>query len=372
MSTEVPVPAALLQTIQLAALDSTRWQTALEQLAQATGVAYTHFIGNDETLGGALFFAQTGFEPDDMIQYEQHYASLNLWAQELSRRPSGRVYVTPDLADEEELLKSEFYTDWLLPRENFSIGAAAILEVDSHRTIQIGCNIPRRLDARLLDPFVTALQCTMPFLRTSIEINRKLRGRALETYLRADDGDPELLGLVLMDGRRRALEANARGAALLGDGRLFRPGAGSGVVFAHDRTEEAFAALLRHRAPGSDARSSLPVAPGSAVRIRALVLPEQAQDILPFWARGAIAMPLVLLMLEAPPSPDAIRAGARRLGLTPAQYEVVALLADGLDLRRIARHRGTSVATARNQLTAAMERTDTHRQVDLVLKFRGL
>jgi DNA-binding CsgD family transcriptional regulator len=58
--------------------------------------------------------------------------------------------------------------------------------------------------------------------------------------------------------------------------------------------------------------------------------------------------------------------------LTPAELMVAARVAEGMSPKQVAALTGKSVNTIRNQLSSAMTKTGTHRQVDLALLFRQL
>ncbi|HSW15951.1 MAG TPA: helix-turn-helix transcriptional regulator [Ramlibacter sp.] len=57
---------------------------------------------------------------------------------------------------------------------------------------------------------------------------------------------------------------------------------------------------------------------------------------------------------------------AQQFGLTPAELRVAQSLAAGLDVKSIARRYAISVNTVRTQVQAALEKTRTGRQADLV------
>jgi DNA-binding CsgD family transcriptional regulator len=62
----------------------------------------------------------------------------------------------------------------------------------------------------------------------------------------------------------------------------------------------------------------------------------------------------------------------RLYGLTPREADLAALLLQGIDLKEAARQLGTSMNTARTHLRLIFEKTDTHRQSELIhLLLRG-
>jgi DNA-binding CsgD family transcriptional regulator len=62
----------------------------------------------------------------------------------------------------------------------------------------------------------------------------------------------------------------------------------------------------------------------------------------------------------------------RAFGLTPAEARLASIIAEGLNPERAAEQLGISRVTARNQLKAIFEKTDMHRQSELVARFLGI
>jgi DNA-binding CsgD family transcriptional regulator len=63
---------------------------------------------------------------------------------------------------------------------------------------------------------------------------------------------------------------------------------------------------------------------------------------------------------------QAAQGSLRSMGLTRRELRLVDLLLDGLPLKRAASEMGVSYNTARLHLARAMQKSGTHRQVDLV------
>ncbi|MDP1823561.1 MAG: helix-turn-helix transcriptional regulator [Archangium sp.] len=66
------------------------------------------------------------------------------------------------------------------------------------------------------------------------------------------------------------------------------------------------------------------------------------------------------------PSTPSVAALQSRFALTRAEAKVVRALAEGRSIRRIAEEFGVSLETARTHAKRAMQKTDTHRQAELV------
>lgn len=59
-------------------------------------------------------------------------------------------------------------------------------------------------------------------------------------------------------------------------------------------------------------------------------------------------------------------------GLTPVEAQVALLLHGGATIAAIAQHRGTSIHTVRHQVKSAMMKSESTRQLDLVMAIERL
>jgi DNA-binding CsgD family transcriptional regulator len=83
---------------------------------------------------------------------------------------------------------------------------------------------------------------------------------------------------------------------------------------------------------------------------------------------------LALVCVTRDDGRDATPAGLLRsvYGLTKAEAEIASRVAAGADAREIAEQLQVSRATVRNQITAAMQKMDVHRQAEMVAKISSL
>jgi DNA-binding CsgD family transcriptional regulator len=142
---------------------------------------------------------------------------------------------------------------------------------------------------------------------------------------------------------------------------------GRDIIALLDQTADA---LLREslqavddvKAPRSVPIRGEPDGPISGV-VQVLPIRRTANDV--FGGTAAI------LVLTTGAVPDATLIHAL-FDLTPAELAVAARVAEGMSPKQVAMLTGKSVNTVRNQLSSAMTKTGTHRQLDLALLFSQL
>jgi DNA-binding CsgD family transcriptional regulator len=120
-------------------------------------------------------------------------------------------------------------------------------------------------------------------------------------------------------------------------------------------------------ATGANAKQASAFAVGSSGRAlpyQVTIVPLREDSVLVTdWQR-----PLALVSLSNPASSASLGAGQLRslFGLSAAEARLVRTLAGGESLAQYAEHAGVTMNTARSQLKAALAKTGTHRQSELV------
>lgn len=131
---------------------------------------------------------------------------------------------------------------------------------------------------------------------------------------------------------------------------------------------------------GHDRQGSLVCHPGcSYARIAREGRPVVSHDLVVRTVRGRRAFALSTIELERPEGrlflhvlggPEPERGGPRRPQLTPRQYEVLELLAQGVAVRPLAVRLGIRESTARNHVRAVLGELGAHSQLEAVATAR--
>jgi DNA-binding CsgD family transcriptional regulator/PAS domain-containing protein len=114
----------LVGMIYAAAADPHKWPTFLNQfgtLMKSGGtILFMHDFADSrfvvEGVPGVVAEA-TGFDPQFVDSYASYYSSKNVWTALEENMTSGTAVVSEMLLPERELMRSEFYGDWLQPQD---------------------------------------------------------------------------------------------------------------------------------------------------------------------------------------------------------------------------------------------------------------
>jgi DNA-binding CsgD family transcriptional regulator len=246
-----------------------------------------------------------------------------------------------------------------------------ILKTGSH-IVPMGVNRPKKYGS---------------FARREIDLLRQIIPhveRAMRTFLRFADlqskraahealWDTLAIGVILLDGEGKVLWENRAATTVLtvSDGLCVRKGRLSAVSSHENATLQC---LIRAAVATGQGRGILP---GGALSVpRASLARPLSLLVSPFRIdRISTRQPAAVVIfadperkLESPP--ELLK---RLYGLTAREAAVAALLLQGVDLREAAGQLRVSMHTARTHLRVIFEKTDTHRQAELVhLLLRGV
>lgn len=120
-------PRHVVEAVIRAAVDPEAWQGVTDALVGAVPGARAVVVGYNAAEASGVSAAYSGYDPSFRQSYEAHY---NRIIPGLSRRlalPVGEVVHDRRIVPEKELLRSEFYSDWLRPQGDLRHGGVAVL-----------------------------------------------------------------------------------------------------------------------------------------------------------------------------------------------------------------------------------------------------
>jgi len=225
---------------------------------------------------------------------------------------------------------------------------------------------------------VQALQTVLPHLTNSLLIRLKLQEAEYTARQAYNAFDLLDLGVFIVDAELRPFFMNkyAEGLTKEADGLSIHRGK---LQAADSRTARALRSIVKsaialaearpHRRPGlehiADAGKQLALPRIShRAALAATVMPLGVENGAALMVPPSRAIVLVKRPNERPPID--INLLAEVLNLTPRQATLTALLAQGATLAQAAASLGLAINTARWHLKEIFEKTDTHRQIDLV------
>ncbi len=197
---------ALVARIYDAALEPELSPAVLRDAAALVGapsgvIAFQDFTGSDSS-----FIDSTGRDPSVWKSYNEHYSLVSPCV-EMMKSSGERTYATQVLLPDAELVRTEFYNDWLLPQDiHYHAGAVVLRTVGALGLVEF--QVGRRHG-----PFppqaLRAIALLAPHFKRAIGIGKTLgavrgeRAAALEALGRLDTGT------ILLDEQGRPVYVNA-------------------------------------------------------------------------------------------------------------------------------------------------------------------
>jgi DNA-binding CsgD family transcriptional regulator len=357
----------IVNAIYRAGLDPAAWDEFVSTLCAHTSQhIYWGFHGYDRVTEQALVVIGENFSPEAVTAYFNHYGEQNPWIPEAMRLPSGTVCDGRDLVAEEDLFRTEFYNDWLVPNENISIGSGAIIHNDATRAALLAGNIRRKDEDRFHGSVTTLIARLAPHLERAIELNRAINIERASprvdnpnaSFVLAADASPIACspsGTDMMD-QRAVLSLDPRGRLRFYDRRaqsIFAKALDAIEVGQLDALPTGFRA---ETAEGAVLTCIISPAGGSAPASSV------AQTIF-----SAVAPAAVLVIVDPSAHPHLCRqALCTAFGLTQAEAELAEMITTGASLAEIAELRQVSKHTVKNQLKSLFHKTGTSRQGALI------
>ena len=201
-----------------AAIGQVEWEHFLDELSSQSGDICTHLIGYDMEADLAIDFATVGYDPEFIGTYNDHFSSLNAWAPGFAAQPAGVPVDCEVMCPTHELIKTEFYNDWLRPQEDIIQGGGAIIFKQGTRTFALGGNIRLKDSERLKDSWLRLVHQIMPHMQQALEVSRALTGARLETAVVASEGLRQVPGIIMLSEAGRIIFSNSIAQSMLAKG----------------------------------------------------------------------------------------------------------------------------------------------------------
>jgi DNA-binding CsgD family transcriptional regulator len=212
------------------------------------------------------------------------------------------------------------------------------------------------------------LTLLMPSLKRALQIHRCLTGAELMAANAMDVLDRLPHGVLLVSAGAVVLSTNRAADEILRarDGLTIDRGElrASAVALTTQLRSALEAAVRTAQGLAIDAKSTAFTLPRPSGRraLSVVIAPLPARAAM---MSGPAAVAMFVSDPERSPVPDIATLRAV-FGLTPAEAELVRCLLSGLNLEQAAGRLGVQVGTVRKRLKVVFEKTDTHRQADLV------
>ncbi|GLQ52822.1 helix-turn-helix transcriptional regulator [Devosia nitrariae] len=350
------------------ALDPQGWDNFLVRLTSASGGVMTHMFGQDFESHTNFGLRSAGFGPEFVDDFTSYYCNLNVLAKGVLDFPISTPLSYEQVVEEDRLVRTEFYRDWLRPQEDCLGGGGVVLFKENRRVFVMGGNIRRKDIEKLQRPWLSLMAHLAPHLRQALEIARVLAGQELERWALRASSSAAAPGCLVVNAHRRIIFANNAGNAMLEAGTAIRRDLQRRIRFADWSVDRQFqdALVCWNTHPLRQPHTFL-VPDGVGFVCRTARLEPDELDSSPlrtFLGSGEACFFLTLSQREQDANlPARLRT---QFHLTRRETDVALHLADGRTLEEIAQLQDVSVHTARNQLKAAMAKMEVRRQTDLV------
>lgn len=357
----------LVGLFQDAALEPALWRTAVEHLRTAFGGQYASMT-TTTACAPVLVLQEVHAGLAMRPELVEHFVALQdqdprvHWAMDnFGRAGATNIHVGMD-----RMRSSAVYQRVLQPLD-----------------IEYTLMLPELVDARLActltvdrgrsqAPFqasdVAALQSIEANFRRALRTQLRLGQRDALTRDLRDTLDRLPLGVLIVDVRGRVRFASTVAETLLGkkDGLSIERGELVADAYAPGRRLQSAIAQALSAARGETLQSedTLTVKRPSGQRDFELLVAPLRADRIEVFPRE----PAALVLISDPESAQALpwHLIQQLYGLSPAESRLTAALARGWPLKDYAKRTEISVETARSQLKAAMSKTRTHRQAELI------
>lgn len=368
----------LIARLYESALETERMDSFLEQYAErlhADSGAVLVFADLKNRTGSMIGSARTDHSYSQ--KYEEYYGKINVYLDRLKRlRCMGEVRPGEELVPEEELVRTEYYNDYLKPQNvHYSLGVAFQFEEGLH--IHLGAVRSKRAGSFGSEERALA-EAIAPHVGQAVRLRARLAQERSKIRTLEEVADALPVGVVQLDAKGNVLDANRRGSEILrvGDGLRTVDGRLDAASWVESKT---LSLLI-----GSAVKPVAGATPGGAMRIgRPSGARPYIVNVFPLRSAGVSGAepkkPAAIVFVSDPMDMPVSAVGRLRsaFGLTPTEARVCLSLASGEELSRTAEQLQISTNTARTHLKHIFLKTETSRQPELLrllldaFQFRG-
>lgn len=367
------VPADVLSAVYDAATDGGRWPAFCAALNAATG-APVKLFGHSTADSGSLGLIGAGWDPEGLDLYHRHYAALNPWMRMDLTLPVGAVGVSDQAMPRDELVRTEFYNDWLRHQEDVIAGPAVICYRTPERFVALVAACRRREVDEALPRLTGLLGALSPHLTRAIGVAAAL-GEADDVAARGLDASPHAVLLVTRSGRMSY--ANVAASVLLREDAQLKVAANDRLT-AHDEglathVSACVTAMQAERYEDLPGPRALQTGAFGVLVVHAHPIPARTDRPFPeaVWSDPVVGAFVITGVFGLDDTVSG-REVAAALGASPAEAELAGALVSGRTLNGYATERGLSRHTVRNQVRALFAKTGASSQADLVLRLQRL
>lgn len=348
-----------------AALHPEGWRSIAADLARAFDSHSCAIQLRDLGSGQTIVLTNTSnYDAKAIADYEAHFHATDMYVEGAMKIGVGVALLGNQIVDDNKLLHSEYYADWLKHVGIFHL-TGGMMAIDDSAIAGIG--IHRAYNNQSYDAADReAMGLVLPHLTRALQMYRKLNGFERQGAIGLAALEALAVGVMVVDAAGRLLFSNTVAE------RLLQKGQGITVSHGHLRAQ----APERNPVLQHTIREAIAGFTGRSQHAGMLVLPRpDAQPLsllvcpAPGHRLGADLLQATAIILVNNPDDRITPAEAAlvtQFRLTPAESRLTAALLDGEHIDDYALRTGLSPHTVKTQLKAVFAKTGCGRQSDLM------
>ena len=344
----------IVSAIYAAATTPDTWLTAMSEARSAFASETAGLIGAS---AGSRSPQSASLAPDAYQSYRDHYRHIDYVLEAVERGPVGLVHSGGPLVALNP--KSEFNVDWMRPNRMDDGLFVRLTGGPSPFCFLVAA--AQRDESFDTPDNVALMSALVPHLQQAIRTQRYFENAEHAASDIAAALDSVSHGVIVVDARSTVLHVNQAARAILrdDDGLAIKAGCLAALNSAANYTllRAVGIAVTGTTGAGASLACSRPSGKRSYV-----------VHVLPYRSESGAAVPRALIAVIDPerttePETTMLR---RLYGLTPAEAEVAIRVLRGDGLKPISDELAVSLATVKTHLHHVFDKTDTHRQAELV------
>lgn len=350
-----------LELIYEAAGDPGLWPVFLQKFSDEVGGAGAVLLFYDVHADWGNVSSAVGIDQSYVEQYNRYYSHIDYWA--MKAKPlmkSGNVFTSEVVATRGDLIRTEYYNDFLRPQGHTSLLCGAVLAGPAST-----CFVAtyRKGDDSCFSGGARLLKGIMPHLQRGLELHRQISALESRKEATAHALECQTTGVILLDNSGRVVFMNHAAAQMIR--------ANDALCVVHGKVRAALAhedEVLQRTLLGAIAKQGT-----SNSHVIALTRPHPHRR----WFLSVTPVVCGTQLFECPsaaaalfitldPIPPAPQTFCKLYDLTPAESRLAARLLSGDSLSAAAEQLKVTSNTVRSQLKSIFLKTNTRRQSQLL------
>ena len=360
-----------MSAVYSAALDNGLWQRfcdILSEKAEAPVMMMGHSFEDCNSLGAM----GGGYDPHFLKTYDEYYIHVNPWMGMIGMMPTGMVGMSDQAYGREDLLKTEFYNDWLRPQGDVVGGPATICHRDEGKVFALTMSCRAKDYDETMVRGYDLFQRIGPHVSRAIDLSSVLVVEKSSYQVHPGTGAH---AVIFIHRSGKIGHVNGEGENLLSCARLLNVAANRELSSENDVVQafllRAVNAIHRRHFAGMPGPVACNDRQFGTCMFHAHIFPEETALKFPasVWSDPVAGAIVVTGRHGLKPSWQRQLAA---FSATQAEIRLGTAVLEGMTLSDFADRNQLSRHTVRNQMRALLLKTGCHSQVSFILKMLRL